>query len=510
MALLPIAIVGAGLFYLATRRPVPANPVKKGGGGGPTGPTVQGPASGPAQGPPTSDNWGSAPDVGGNVLGAGVPDTVTDNNGQQQANDFMANNGGFSDTAGFRQLFVQKVWGPACNVYLKDLTSEDIYDAFTFLSCGGGNQGKFVRRDELGTRFKAGLAGIAQEQTGEETASIVGAIESIIPLVGTALSSVTNSAQGALQSSAGQIGQDLSNIVHTAVSPSTLAVSPGARAIMAPSIDSSGVIAAGEYPLTREDLLTPIALDGPANYDGYGWEGYRKVHARLLTRTPYGWLFPWLCAYFDGLPTNSQGSGQTFITEAERINRRARVYRAIDLIICLAYPVFPSSTKAGFPGCYVYQSKKWGPIFGSCIPPNQKSGDETFYVDYKGEHGPVGQIYKFDGTPGANIVQVQQAGHTALGSGDLGKGSVGTTVINPAVGISNPGTVAKTTPTINPGTVAVGPTSLVPPTKNIDGSQQGNNPQTLVGAVHTVSTPPNQEPDSSTAHTVSVVAHHKL
>jgi hypothetical protein len=367
--------------------------------------------------PPAS----TGPSAGTGDISGGMPasqaapgDVTQDSNGNTVPNDYMMDNAAQADTPAFRQSFVAEVYQSAYALELTDLTQDDIADAFTFLSCGGGNAGKFVRRDDLGTRYKAAIAEIQSEQASGGVASVIGDIESIIPVVGGALAAVTGSAQGALAGSEGNVASSLQNVVAVAVSPTTINNNPIVRAIMSPEG------AEAELPLTQDELQTPVSLDGVQNYNGYSWENGMMVRARLLTRTPYGWLFPWLCVWFDGLPGNVNTGAEATIVDVEtRAQRRGRVFRAIDLIICKAFPAPPTGATIGTPtqieggqGVYWWASKMWGPMLGSIFPPRIKEGskDQGIFVDAAGEFGPVGQWYAQTGQPMQNPTAANNVG----------------------------------------------------------------------------------------------------
>jgi hypothetical protein len=239
------------------------------------------------------------------------------------------------------------LWLPASKVPISSLSSYDFRLALALLSGG------LHRRPDLEPNYQHAIEEIQAQATGAEASGIIGAVASIVPVIGAVLSKIsgmeTSELGSDISSTLGNIGADMSQL-RTTVNPSNL--DPPAQMLLAPVWQGDGTAGLGDEPMTFETepwvaeagviAKPPVGITGviPASY--FAAMPFRprtdqavvyrySPRRRLFTMFQYGLILPWVS---DELIADAT-SGQTL---RQAINVRARVYRAIDVICCLAYP----------------------------------------------------------------------------------------------------------------------------------------------------------------------------
>lgn len=343
------------------------------------------------------------------------------------AADFMTTNGTNAGAGAWVQQLYDQLWYPASQIPISNLTAQDYVYAQTFLQNGGG---EFNRRDDLG---QLGLALLAQAAANGNAAifnTVAGSILSMIPLVGQAFGKVT-AAQNQQLATSGSWDQAMGNgaiggLLHDSLGSPTLET----RHLLANYSDSkfdAGPVGnptdGPEAPLDRRVMglpesvpFMPLQNFSPwvaiLQASGAGGMKQFRIRQRLFTKFAGGWCLPWLSWHTNGDTTQHYGAKQT-------VNMRARVLRAVDVIICQASPYSREGAPAGYwadvqksagflstwprymgagelvhdTSVYFYRNPIAGPMMGSIFPP---LAEDVRYV------GSDGRTYSYYGEPMGN------------------------------------------------------------------------------------------------------------
>jgi hypothetical protein len=352
------------------------------------------------------------------VAGAVSGDDVLKNNGQATFSPAAA--------SGWMDQFFWQVWLPASRVRLSTLTREDVIYAGKFLSNIGPTD-EFARRDDLGFLGQQ-LIEQAKSQGGAQIwEQVAGLVASMIPVAGPLIAKATSIQSAALAGGGdwetamgnGQVasmitvalGEDTPPSHHLLRNYSDIATTPN-------PLDYTPANDGPDMPLDARVLHFPAQIGAfvqpspikpqPTQFvrpDGKG-SGYYAARLRLFTKYQGGWVLPWLSLHFNGDGVTDDPDLRT------TVNRRARIYRAVDMLICKAQPWTRENPPNGYwcemsssdvsytpkrmptsPTVYFYSNPAIGPMLGSIFPP---LSEDTRYV------GTDGRQYSYWGEPMTN------------------------------------------------------------------------------------------------------------
>lgn len=338
--------------------------------------------------------------------------------------DFMIQNGDLAGNTGWAQDCYEQLWFPASQIPLSNLTAQDYVYAQIFLQNQGG---EFTRRDDLG-QLGAALIASANANGGAEVFNqIAGSILSMIPIVGKGFSMVTAAQNQALAGSAnwqsalgnGAIG----SLLHDSLGQPT----DETRHLLANYSDTNfdaGPVGnptdGPEAPLDRRVMGMPVNVPFGPLQNISPWEAILqattsngakpfRIRERHFTKFQGGWVLPWLSWHTNGDTTQHYGLKAT-------VNARARVLRAVDVIVCQATPYAREGAPSGYwadvpkgsgflsvwprymgagqqtldKSVYFYRNSIVGPMMGSIFPP---TSEDVRYV------GSDGRTYSYYGEP---------------------------------------------------------------------------------------------------------------
>jgi hypothetical protein len=335
------------------------------------------------------------------------------------------------------QAIYEQLWLPASKIPLSNLGPEDWLLAKQFLENSGG---EFSRRDDLGTLGKELLANASYSSGGAVAASVIGMVASIIPIIGAGFNAAMQSSSGASAGSAawdeamgnGQLG----GVIRSALSQPTMQT----RHLLMNYSDTTSAVDGPEAKLDRRVMNLPeqigimpaqtVTPASPVFSVGTTSTGIGvlasmgnvrqfkfRIRLRLFSRYAGGWVLPWLSAHFNGDKLQAYDSILGAVGTRQTINARARVFRAVDAIICQYSPYvredaphgywsdasvnahFPPDRAPRFAGAgesptdqtvYFYSNPYLGPMMGSIFPPTK---EDRRYI------GGDGREYSYYGEP---------------------------------------------------------------------------------------------------------------
>lgn len=298
-------------------------------------------------GPPPPANNGTSTLTTGNLLvGFKTPVMPLDVAGDVQESevDALQQNPGLQTQTSAGDFF-RHVWLPASLVPISSLTSYDYRMAVALLSGG------LHRRADLEPLYQRFIVDEQGKGTGVAAAGVVSAIASIIPIVGSVVArgiasegaQVAAGVAGDLASANGDI-----NALRTTVNLANL--DPPAQMLLAPVWQGDGINSGiGDKPMdfSVEPWVAeagvvaypPVGINGIIPQKYFDQMPFRPrdaqlrfcAHRRLFTLFQYGMMLPWVS---DELIADKTAG----TTLRQAINQRARVFRVLDIICCLAYP----------------------------------------------------------------------------------------------------------------------------------------------------------------------------
>jgi hypothetical protein len=275
------------------------------------------------------------------------------------------------------QVFLKQLWLPASRVTLSSLTQKDLEAAQKFLTenwPANANSGAPMCKWEQaiqGENDRLQASASVSDGIGGAGLFIVGAIAPVF--------------KQAAEASDGEVGlgavsKELRKGMVTEFAPLKIGqflLKPDYRPDAEPMyrIDQDHVESQGRIYGVRPGLFGYRFAKVPDTYLGNRLvrKGPREPNPPRLF--PAGWLLPWI----------SEPMGSRLLGLREKVYRRARMLRALDLLACLAYPAPSRRLSIGglveqddgsyAPGAleqsisYSYDSTTWGPIRGSMFPP---------------------------------------------------------------------------------------------------------------------------------------------
>ena len=305
---------------------------------------------------------------------------------------------------------------------LSNLTAQDYVYAQQFLENVGG---EFHRRDDLGQLGQALLEEANANGGAELFNTIAGSVLSIIPIVGQAFTKVTAAQNAALASGAswnqamgnGALGSMLQDNLSQPTAQTRHILANYSDTNTATSGPYGDFVDGPEAPLDRRIMLVPEALtlyplqhSEPQNPIFSVAARKFRIRLRLWTKYNGGYILPWLSWHTNGDTTQHLGLKAT-------VNARARIFRAVDVLICQAQPYVREGAPFGywadagkaasfaigaaprFMGAgtltndktvFFYHNAFVGPMMGSIFPP---TAEDTRYV------GSDGRTYSYYGEP---------------------------------------------------------------------------------------------------------------
>lgn len=352
--------------------------------------------------------------------------------------DFALQNGDLAGSTGWVQNAFDQLWYPASQIPLSNLTAEDYAYAQDFLENSGG---EFTRRDDMG-QLGAALIASANSNAGAALFNtIAGSVLSIIPVVGQAFSKVTAAQNQQLASSTSwqdamgngtlggllrtNLGQPTAQTMHLLANYSDANTATGGQ--------YGDFLDGPEAPLDRRvmEMPTQVGLQSLQHFEPNNPVLYAqqngaakqfRLRLRLWTKYEGGYILPWLSWHTNGDPTEHYGCKQT-------VNARARILRAVDVLICQSQPYTRENAPHGywcdtlksagflsyFPrfggsgtlsstdrSVYFYKNGFVGPMLGSIFPPTAEDvryiGTDRRTYSYYGEpmDNPTGSIGYID------------------------------------------------------------------------------------------------------------------
>ena len=402
-----LILLGLALLYWLAKRS--ARPVAASGtvAGGTTAGGLPGAATGPAG--PSAAQVPTPVDVAGGI--------------SDGAADFALTNGDMAGGSTWGQNAFDQLWYPASQIPLSNLTAEDYVYAQNFLQNGGG---EFSRRDDLGQLGQALLSQASGAAGAEIFNTVAGSVLSIIPIVGQAFSKVT-AAQNAQLASGASWMQAMGNGTLGGVLKDSLSQPTAQTRHILANYSDINTATAGPYgdfvdgpeaPLDRRVMLVPEQVNlypaqhfEPQNPIFSTGTGHKfRLRLRLWTKYDGGYILPWLSWHFNGDTTQHYGCKQT-------VNARARVLRAVDVLICQAQPFTRENAPYGYwadapknaayaigkaprmmgaatltvdKTVYFYRNPVVGVMLGSIFPP---TAEDTRYI------GADKRTYSYYGEP---------------------------------------------------------------------------------------------------------------
>lgn len=405
-----LVLVGLALLWLVLRRRAGQGGTVTGGGAN-VAPGGAGALPGASTAPPPIQVVPRAPTQPPFVDVAG---TVNDG-----AADILQDNGTSAGSAGGWQLaFYEQLWLPASRLKLSDLGIQDWVYATEFLQ--NSNSDGFERRDDLGLLGRVLIQNAKDQQGSAILTGILGSVASLIPIVGGILSKgyagITSTLNAGADWDTAMGNGRLGSLLKDSLGQPTQKT----RHLLANYGDGTSAYNGGMLVDGPDAHLDRQTMDLPPDLVVVPCQNFRpenplwtgagtiRVRMRLFSKYQGGWLLPWLCWRFNGDPTTSMGLRST-------VNARARIYRAVDAIICQFAPFVRENAPNGYWAekplvwvgkgtprasgagtaigdrtLYYYRNPLVGPMLGSIFPPTV---EDTRYV------GTDGRTYSFYGEP---------------------------------------------------------------------------------------------------------------